>query len=193
MPRGAATTTRTTTMMTTKTTTKRRSEMPPRKQQLQLLLLLRLQPARRSRCGRPAPGGRAGGRPPSRSRAWSSFGGDAKGEENGKKKGEKSDGWQVFSLSITVAVPLSEVHASSKARQVRARTLLQYPPFLRPSTRCQDGRRPAPQAAGPAGDQDDAQRRSTASRPTHRLQLAADSGWLRARRGTRRGRIRDTV
>ena len=70
------------------------------------------------------------------------------------------------------------------------------PPLsLRPInyTLFQDGRRPAPQAAGPARDQDDAQRRGAAPGPAHRLQLAADSCWLRTRCGARRGGVRDAV
>ena len=88
MPRGAATTRTKMTKTKTPTPTKRRSEMPPRKQQLLRSLHLRLQPALRSPCGRPALGGRAVGRPPSRSRAWSFFwkGARKKREEEERKQ-----------------------------------------------------------------------------------------------------------
>ena len=134
-PRGAATTTRTKTMMTPKLTptTKRRSEMPPRKQQLQLLLQS-LQPARRSRCGRSALVGRDGGRPPTRSRAWSSFGGDAKaGRRRGK--GKRSDACQarldLNTLAFFLTSPLSllEFSLSSEGdRSKSARTSATTPP-----------------------------------------------------------------
>ena len=186
MPRGAATTRTKMTMTKTPTPTKRRSEMPPRKQQLLRSLHLRLQPALRSPCGRPALGGRAVGRPPSRSRAWSFFWKGARKKKRRRRKKTVMVATQIDSL----VPPLRE-----RREKFQAHGSPTTPPPLRPInyTLFQDGRRPAPQAAGPARDQDDAQRRGAAPGPAHRLQLAANSCWLRTRCGARRGGVRDAV
>ena len=116
------------------------------------------------------------------------LGGDAcetgEGENEKKNLMPVADHTNVFANNTLIVSASSRREGRSKRSQNTPLCPLIY-------TLSHDGRRTSPQTAGPARDQDDGQRRGAAARATHRLQLTPYSGWLCARCGARRRRVRD--